>query len=114
MTAREIFTESVLATEHLPEVLREHAGEVTGLEESVFDASYLEFLDEQIRLSPRGPEWSTLLSRRRAALLPFCGVPLLHGKVSLGDILFTVRVHPDTRSVIHWEEDQMADAADLT
>ncbi len=80
----------------------------------MFDASYLEFLDEQIRMSPRGPEWSALLSRRRAALLPFRGVPLLRGSVRVGDILFTVRVHPETGSVIHWEEDELLDAESLT
>ena len=40
----------------LPARLREHAGDVTALEEHAFDESYIEFLDTQIRLSPRGPE----------------------------------------------------------
>ena len=88
----------------LPASLREHAVDVTALEEHRFDESYTKFLDTQIRLSPRGPEWTARLTRRRAALLPFCGVTLLRGRVQVGDVDFTVEVHPETRAVIHWEE----------
>jgi hypothetical protein len=55
-------------------------------------------------LSPRGPEWTELLKRRRAALLPFCGVTLLRGRVQVGDADFTVEIDPAAGAVIHWEE----------
>lgn len=88
----------------LPALLREHASGVTALEEHRFDESYIEFLDTQIRLSPRGPEWTARLIRRRGALLPYCGVELLRGRVQVGDVDFTVEIDPTTRSVIHWEK----------
>jgi len=69
-----------------------------------FDGSYIEFLDTQIRLSPRGPEWTERLKRRRAALLSFTGVTLLRGRGQVGKADFTVEIHPETRAIVHWEE----------
>jgi hypothetical protein len=111
MNSTALFTEAVRAMASLPASLREHAGDVTALEEHRFDESYIEFLDTQIRLSPRGPEWTARLIRRRAALLPFCGVTLLRGRVQVGDIHFTAEVHPETSAVIHWEEYEYDHAA---
>jgi len=102
--SKPLFIEAVRAMGSLPALLREHAADVTALEEHRFDASYMEFLDTQIRLSPRGPEWTARLIRRRAALLPFCGVTLLSGKVQVDDTDFRVEIDPKTRAVIHWEE----------
>src|SRR5438045_6910996 len=104
MNSKALFTEAVRAMESLPAALREHAGDVTALEEHTFDESYIECLDTQIRLSPRGPEWTARLTRRPAALLPFCGVTLLRGTVRFGDAGFTVEIDPKTRAVIHWDE----------
>lgn len=111
MNFKALFVEVVRGTESLPGSLREHADAVRDLEESRFDKSYIEFLDEQIRLSPRGPEWTERLKRRRAALLSFCDVTLLRGSVRVGEIDFTVQINPKTRTVIHWEQykyDQIA------
>jgi hypothetical protein len=88
----------------LPARLRDHIADVRGVEEHRFDESYIEFLDTQIHLSPRGPEWTERLTRRRAALLPFCGVTLLRGSVHVAGSDFTVEVDPKTKAVIHWEE----------
>ena len=104
MNSKALFVEAVQKMSQLPASLREHASEVTSLEQHRFDESYIEFLDTQIRLSPRGPEWTARLTRRRSALLPYCGVALLRGRVQIGKIVFTVEVHPDTRAIIHWEE----------
>ncbi len=95
----------------LPALLREHASEVAALEEHWFDDSYIEFLDTQISLSPRGPLWTERLKRRRAALLPFRNVTLLRGRVRVGDIDFTVEIFPKTSAVIHWEEYEYHHAA---
>ena len=111
MSSHALFVEAVRAMASLPAPLREHAGDVTALEEHRFDESYIEFLDTQIRLSPRGPEWTARLVRRRAALLPFCGVTLLRGRVQVGDVDFTVEIDPKTRGVIHWEEYEYDHAA---
>ena len=104
MSHHALFVEAVQAATDLPALLREHATQVRGLEECQFDYSYIEFLDLQIRLSPRGPEWTERLKRRRAALLPFCGVPFLQGRVSVGLVDYTVQINPHSRSIIHWEE----------
>ena len=111
MSSKQLFIEAVRATTSLPAPLRENAGDVTALEEHCFDESYIEFLDAQIRLGPRGPEWTARLIRRRAALLPFCGVTLLRGRVQVGDADFTVEIDPKIRAVVHWEEYEYDHAA---
>jgi hypothetical protein len=111
MSFHVLFVETVRAAADLPALLREHASDVTGLEEHRFDQSYIEFLDTQIRLSPRGPQWTERLKRRRAALLPFCGVTLLRGRVQVGDTDFTVEIDPAARAVIHWEQYEYDHAA---
>ncbi len=104
MISKVLFVDAVRALESLPASLREHADEVTGLEEHQFDQSYVEFLDEQIRLNPRRPEWTERLARRRAALLPFTGVMLLRDRIQVAKKDFSVEIHPQTKTVIHWEE----------
>src|SRR5262245_9025239 len=106
MSFHALFVEAVRKAAGLPAMLRKHASDVTGLEEHRFDPSYIEFLDTQIRLSPRGPEWTERLKRRRAALLPLCGLTLLRGRVQVGDTDFTVEIDLATRAVIHWEENK--------
>jgi hypothetical protein len=104
MNFTNVFIEAVSASTDIPAALRVNAPNVTALEEHRFDSSYIEFLDTQIDLSPRGPEWTERLKRRRTALLPFCDVMLLRGNVEVNDVFFTVEIDPATRTVIHWEE----------
>jgi len=104
MSLHALFVEIGRAADSLPVSLREHVAEVTGLEGTRFDEAYIKFLDTQIRLGARGPEWTERLKLRREALLPFCGVTLVRGTVRVGDAGFTARVHPQDRVVIHWEE----------
>ncbi|MDB5318514.1 MAG: hypothetical protein JWN40_145 [Phycisphaerales bacterium] len=106
MSFHALFVEAVRAQADLPALLRERASDVTDLEQHQFEESYLAFLDEQIRLSPRGPQWAERLARRRAALLPFRGLTLLRGLVQVGDSDFTVEIDLTTRAVVHWEEDE--------
>jgi hypothetical protein len=109
MNSNALFVETVRAMESLPASLREHTDKVTDLGEHRLDKSYIEFLDTQIRLSPRGPEWTERLKRRRAALLPFIGVTLLYGRVQTTQADFTVEINPETRVVVHWEQYVPAD-----
>ena len=104
MSSKALFIAAVRAMPSLPEPLREHAGDATALEEHRFDESYIEFLDTQILLSPRGPEWTARLMRRRAALLPYCRATLLRGSVRVGDVCFTAEVDPERKTVVHWEQ----------
>ena len=100
--ARAIFADVVRACDTLPESVRERAI-AASIRESLFDHTYIEFLDEQIQLSPRGPEWSDRLRQRRAALAPFCGVRLLDGHVESARDSYTIYVHPELRNIVHWE-----------
>ena len=104
MSDKALFVEVVRATLNLPASLREHADDVTALAEHRFDESYIEFLDTQIRLTPRGPDWTKRLERRRAALVPFCGVTLLRGSVQVAGTHCTVEIDPKARAVVHWED----------
>jgi hypothetical protein len=101
---RTLFITAVQAAKDLPPLLCKHAEEVTGLEMSRFDRSYLEFLDEQIALSPRGPEWTSRLVQRRAGLAKLCEMPLLNGRVLAGATEYWVKVYPFAGAVVYWEE----------
>lgn len=86
----------------IPEVIR--AGAVwSAIEEHCFDQTYIDFLDTQIRLSPRGPEWTERLRRRRQDLLPLTGRRLLRGTLQQGTDDYTVEVDPEAASVVYWE-----------
>jgi hypothetical protein len=104
MQPLELFTEVVRSCEELPADVRAHAHEARGVEEGCFDESYLEFLDTQIHLSPRGPEWSEILRRRREGLRPFCHVPLLSGHVRVGRFDTWIKIAPRDRAVVFWEQ----------
>lgn len=80
------------------------AEDAQSCEMSAFDESYIEFLDTQIRLSPRGPEWTERLQRRRSGLSPYCGMPLVRGRVCTAASDYSVYVDPTRRVVVYWEE----------
>ena len=104
MSIRDIFTEAVILSQALPHVVRGHVREALAVEESQFDESYIDFLDTQIRLEARGPEWTGRLRQRREGLRPFCGVTMVRGVIPAGERHFTVHVLPERRSVVYWEE----------
>lgn len=111
MIEKALFIEAIRKDKTVPELLREHADKVETLEERQFDESYLGFLDEQIRLSPRGPKWTEVLKCRRAALSGYSNMHLFWGKVGVGNLMFTIRVHPELRTVILWEQWPLSDGA---
>ena len=104
MKPGELFIEVVRGCQDLPAEVRNHAADASGVKESCFDESYLQFLDEQIQLSPRGPEWAVILRRRRESLRPFCGVPLVDGHIRVGGLDTWVKIDPKTRAVVFWEQ----------
>jgi hypothetical protein len=87
----------------MPQAVRETARQ-SAVEEHFFDQSYIAFLDTQIRLSPRGPEWTERLKKRREGLLPFTGRQLLRATLHLGGDDYTVEVDPEAAAVIYWEK----------
>ena len=104
MKLLERFIEVVRGCENLPPEVRSHAHESLAVAESRFDESYVEFLDTQIQLSPRGPEWTARLRKRRAELRPYCGLTLLYGVVPVGDSHFSIYTNPELKAVVHSEE----------
>ncbi len=104
MNHADLFTEIVRACNELPGDVRSQADKARGVEETCFDESYIEFLNTQIRLSPRGPEWTEILKRRREGLRQFCGVTLLSGHVRVGRFDTWVKIDPNRRAVVFWEQ----------
>ena len=104
MDARALFIDVVSNAAVVPSQLAAQAAHVRGCERSSFDDSYMEFLDTQIRLGARGPEWTERLARRRAGLSPYRGIALIRGSVRSGTADYTVYVDAHRRSVVFWEE----------
>ena len=103
MTLEETVSLAIKEAISLPaKIAKFPVGEMS-LESSLFDSSYLEFLDTQIRLAPRGPEWTARLRRRRAELAPFCNRPLIRGAPRSDNSWFTIYVDPEANCIIHWE-----------
>lgn len=107
MNMKKLFIEAVRANAELPVGVREQAEAAIAVEEHCFDETYIEFLDTQIELQPRGPEWAERLRRRRAALAPYCNVALLRGWIDVGRWRFAIEVDPENRTVVEWAEHQM-------
>jgi len=104
MKLAELFAAVVRSATELPPEVCSRAHEARGIEESCFDESYIEFLDEQIRLNPRGPEWTEILRRRREALLSFCNVQLVSGHIRTGLFDTWIQVDPKEKKVVFWEQ----------
>jgi hypothetical protein len=104
MDFRNLFIDTIRRSEILPKELCEHAQDATAVEMHHFDSSYIEFLDEQIRLSPLGPKSMEILKRRRAAFKKYCDIPLLRGNIRVGDTGYTLEIHPETGAIVHWEQ----------
>src|SRR5262245_42780098 len=108
---RDTFLRAVAASSGMPEPVRAQAHAAVEVEAHSFDRSYIEFLDEQVRLSHGGPSWIERLRRRREGLEPFCGRTLLRGRIHIGNEDFTVEVDPEKSTVVYWERyDEMPES----
>ena len=94
----------VSQSEHVPKVVRVNSKNLEYINEMTVDESYIRFLDHQIEINNRGWEWRKLLTKRRAALLPFCNVPLIDGMIKVGSKRYSVYVERKSMMVVHWEE----------
>ncbi len=99
-----IFVSAVRSHSGIPDSVKSRAESVVDLVRTTFVKTYFEFLDEQIKLCQRGPEWNEILQSRRKALFPFCGKYLLRGLIQYEGKDFYIRVDPKNKSVVHWEE----------
>lgn len=73
------------------------------VEEELFKADYLEFLREQIKLEPRGPEWGAILRRRLTALEPFANKKLITAIFFRKPDSVSLKINPKNGEVIHME-----------
>jgi len=91
----------------IPALLREMAPSVTSLCVDTFDQSYIEFLESQIRLEPRGPEWTAVLSRRKDILQAYCDRPLIDAHVPTDkNVTFWIKVDPEPETLVFWEQEE--------
>ncbi len=109
MQPLELFLEVVRSSKELPADVRLHVDEASGVGETCFDESYIAFLDEQIQLSPRGPEWAEILKRRREILLPFCNITLVSGQIRSGGFIHLIKIDPKTKTIVNWEQAEYSD-----
>jgi hypothetical protein len=103
VTDKDTFVEAVQRCADLPDDVREAAKRLSSVEAHSFDQSYIDFLDTQIRLSPRGPAWTERLKKRREGLLRFRDRTLLRSSLHIGVDDYTVEVDPAAASVVYWE-----------
>ncbi len=101
---RNVFSEAVLRCADLPQVGKEQVDDARQIEEHTFDSTYIEFLDEQIRLNARGDEWSKRLRKRRLQMAPLTDQRLISGRISIPDGDLSIEVDLATSRVVHWEE----------
>lgn len=73
------------------------------IEEGLVKSDYLEFLREQIKLEPRGPEWGKILRERLIALQPFVNKYVIRATFQRKPASFTIRINPDTGAIIQIE-----------
>lgn len=79
------------------------SGLSVSVEQHVFDESYLEFLDTQIRLAPRGPRCAAMLRARRLALEPFVATTLIRVEVRNDNAGFVAHCRAQDGAVVHTE-----------
>ena len=73
------------------------------IEEKILKPDYLDFLREQIKLEPRGPEWNRILKERLAALEPSVNKAVVTAMFFRKPDTFTLRINPETKSAIQAE-----------
>lgn len=74
------------------------------VESNTLEDSYIKFLDEQIKLEARGPEWSAILSKRLSALKPYVGKPVVAALLVSEDRVLSIKIDPIHNSIIYAEE----------
>ncbi len=99
-----IFIETIRSNADIPVEVKGCAGDVSELHQKVLDQSYLDFLDEQIRLCPRGEEWNKVLKKRKQALTGFVGKVVMTGLVKAPGKQVNVKIDPEERRVLYWED----------
>ena len=100
---RSICVEAVSNCDDLPQTARENKEAVGSVEITSFDQSYIEFLDGQISLEPRGREWNERLKVRRDNLAKHVGRELANCQLTFGAEDYWIKIDPIAGTVVHWE-----------
>jgi hypothetical protein len=87
------------------EVAGDGVDAIPSAEERIVKPDYFDFLREQIRLEPRGPEWGQVLKKRLADLEPFVDKKLIRVMFHSKPHVAILEVNPETSEVIHIELD---------
>jgi hypothetical protein len=101
---RSICVEAVRKCTDFSPKVREQSEAVGSVEIHSFDQSYIQFLEEQIELEARGPEWTELLKRRKVNLENYADRELARCRLFMGEYDYSIDVDPISRTVIHWED----------
>ena len=73
------------------------------VQKSKFDKTYIDFLDSQIKLCPRGEEWNARLIERRNKLIEYIDIDLIDAHVRCGNDDYWIKVDPKTNKVVYIE-----------
>ena len=100
---RAICVQAIAECSDLGAEARENRNAVSEIKITNVDQSYIDFLDGQIELEPRGPEWNQILMFRRAALAEHVGRELASCVLRCGTTHYSFNVDPISGSVVHFE-----------
>jgi len=100
---REICIRAIQNDERISEAVKKKVDAITNIEIHRFDSSYLEFLESQIELSPRGPEWAERLKKRMKNISEYTDQELARCSLDDSNERFAFEIDPITQTVIHWE-----------
>ena len=103
MDTGEICRQAIRECPDLPEDVRSRAGEIRSVEWSEFDQSYIDFLDEQIGLGARGPEWSDRLKQRKKDYLELIDTKHLNCTLEEEGLIWDFAITTDPPKVVHYE-----------
>ena len=79
------------------------SGEFVFLDTTTFEHDYMAFCDNFADNSFYPPDARSEMRRRRQAIFPYLGKPLLHGALSHVGFMLNVFVDKASGVVIHWE-----------
>ena len=111
MERQSVFAKAVASSE-LPKRVRGAVSDAQAVESHCFDDSYIAFLDEQIELNAKGDAWTERLRLRCSRLSPYCNRTLIHGRIIVDGVDWSLDVDPETGLVVHWETYQLNDRED--
>ena len=71
--------------------------------ETIFDKSYLDFLEKQIELNVRGTEWSKVLENRLASFYQYCDCKHIDLHVNVSNKIYWIKMNAECTEIIYIE-----------